>query len=292
MRTLRVVPAGIVNDVSAGAGAGRDDASGLISFTRSRGSTSRCCTSRRGAGALAAADWNSIFDTSVRSKDSTRSPTSIRTCRAVPPRYVPATILPSFVYSVSADPSVAMPKINKTGKARMTNLLSLVRIYSIGRAKPFIRCKKSRLRSINFLQSAHQHFSHGPAVSQRGFILSPALLAGEAVADSIIPLQTQSDHVGTGKGDGRLRDQAAPERDLSHQLAGDGAKPKRPGHDGDDLRLLCPVADFVVAGCGDEETHADLVHREEGRIAGEFADDPGQLDQVGNHIRQRRGQRE
>src|SRR5438132_921460 len=119
-------------------------------------------------------------------------------------------------------------------------------------------------------------------MSQRLVVLLAALLVCEAVADAVIALEAQSDDVGAGEGDGGFGNQTAAERNFADQLAGDGAKTEGSGDDGGDLGLLLPVADIAVAGGGDQEGHADLIHGEEGGVAGELADGPGQLDQAGN----------
>src|SRR5262245_44358652 len=87
-------------------------------------------------------------------------------------------------------------------------------------------------------------------------------------------------------------DQAAPKWYFPDQLPCDSPKTKRAGNDRGDLRLLFAITDRAVAGCGNQERHADLVHREEGCVTGELADHPGQFDQARNDVWQRRGQRE
>ena len=101
----------------------------------------------------------------------------------------------------------------------------------------------------------------------------------------MVALEAQSEHVGPGEGDGGFRNQAASERNLADQLARDGAKAEGAGDDGGDLGFLLAVSDLAVAGGRDQERHPDLIHGEEGGVAGELADGPGQLDQVGNDVR-------
>src|SRR4029450_6669686 len=115
---------------------------------------------------------------------------------------------------------------------------------------------------VYLLQSGQQYFGYGPAVNQRGFILLAALRACQPISNAIIALQAESNDVSARESDSRLRNEPASKRNLSHQFAGDRPKTKRSGDDRDDFRLLRPVTDFAVAGGGDHESHADLVHGE------------------------------
>src|SRR5262245_42726927 len=109
-------------------------------------------------------------------------------------------------------------------------------------------------------------------MNQRGVIFPLALVTGKAVANAIIPLQAEPDDVRASEGHRSLRNEAAPKWNLSHQCPRDGSKAERSGHDRSHLRLLRPVANLSIAGRGNQKAHADLVHGEERRVAGEFAD--------------------
>ena len=66
------------------------------------------------------------------------------------------------------------------------------------------------------------------------------------------------------------QDQTAAEGDKSYQLTGDGAPAESARTDGNQLGHLLLVSHGLIAGGGHHESHAHLVHGDEGGIGGEF----------------------
>ena len=83
-----------------------------------------------------------------------------------------------------------------------------------------------------------------------------------------------------------------PKGTFADHLARQGSPPERAHGDGGDFRSLLAISHRTVAGRGQQESHADLVHGEERRIRSVLSDEPGQRNQAGDHVRQSRHQAE
>src|ERR1700719_3697412 len=94
-----------------------------------------------------------------------------------------------------------------------------------------------------------------------GFLVGcVALGASEAIAQTIKALERQTNGESSGPGNAGLGDQSAAERYLGHQLPRDRAPAKRAGDERTDFRALLAITDVPVAGGGEQEGHANLVH--------------------------------
>ena len=80
------------------------------------------------------------------------------------------------------------------------------------------------LSRVHLLYSGQKNFGHGSALRESAFVFPAALLARQAIADAMIPLEAQAHNIGACERNRGFRNQAPSERNLSHQLAGDGAK--------------------------------------------------------------------
>ena len=129
-----------------------------------------------------------------------------------------------------------------------------------------------RLTPLWMFDARHELRRHLLASCKRFIPGALALHPSQAVANPVEPLERGPGDPRSGVGDGRLRQQTAPEWNLAGELAGQAAPAKGTGHQRADLAALFREADGVVAGGGKLEGHADLVDRQHGRVGGEFAE--------------------
>src|ERR1035438_9340709 len=107
-------------------------------------------------------------------------------------------------------------------------------------------------------------FGEAAAALQALAIEFPALRERGLAVMHVEVFQALAGQVGAGVSDGTFGDEAATQRDVAHQFAGQGAPSESPARNGQHGGLLLAEADFLAAGGGDLERHADLIDGEEG----------------------------
>src|SRR5579864_1551681 len=115
-----------------------------------------------------------------------------------------------------------------------------------------------------------------------GFLVGRlALGAGEAIAQTIEPLERQPDSKRRCPGNAGLGNQSSAEGDFGHQFTRDRPPAEGARYDGTDLRALLAITDAAVAGGGQQKSHSNLIHGEKRGVGSEFADGPGNHRQTG-----------